>query len=431
MKRWVVLIAIVAGLALILVVAKFANNGSKAAGVPVQTAKARVETFQTKLPENGVVQHPRVATIPTLVAGNISEIDAKPGDQVSAGQLLAIVENPTLDSTAAGSRADYVNAVANVKTARIDEENARVTYVGQVQTAKANLDEAQRVYRADVALYQSKAIPRNQLDTDKATLDKMQVAYDQALRQLKLGAVTGYGESSVQSAQAVAEKASITNAANQEQLGFTRIVAPFSGIIQTVATQPNDPLTALHAGDAVTQGQMLFTIAQTDNYIVKAQVDEQDVMNVHPGQQAVISGQDFPGKHILGHVTAIAPVATKSTDAASTAKQVLTTIRLDRSPAFLRDGMTVDVDLVTTDIHDALVLPSDAIISDKGKNYVYVVRNGVAHKVRIHTGPSNDTDTVVTSGLLRGTIVVAKNVPALKDGSRVSVLPAPSPSPAS
>lgn len=428
MKRIFVLLGIVAAIAIVLVVAKVANHSSADAGIPVPVAKARIGTFQTKLPESGVVQHPRTATIPTLVAGNIAQIYVRPGQVVSAGQLLAVIENPTLDATAAGSQADYVSAVANVRTARIDEQNARVTYKGQVETAKANLDEAKRVYSADVALYNEKAIPRNQLDTDKATLDKMQVAYDQAVRQLNLGAVTGYGTSSVQYAEANAKKAAITNEANQQQLGFTRIVAPFSGTIQTEATQPNDPLTPLREGDAVTAGQMLFTIAESGTYIVKAQVDEQDVMNVRTGQTAIVSGQDFPGKHIEGYVASIAPVAIKSTDSASTAKQVLTTIRLNRSPDYLRDGMTVDVDLITKNIPHAVLVPSDAVVTEKGKSYVYVVRKGIAKKTPVQVGPSNDTDTVVLAGLHANARIVDKNMPALKDGARVSALPAPSPS---
>jgi len=72
------------------------------------------------------------------------------------------------------------------------------------QGSKTNLDEAQRIYKADVNLYNNKAIPRNQLDVDKAKLDQAQVQYSQALRQLQLGAVAGYGQSSVQYAQAAA-----------------------------------------------------------------------------------------------------------------------------------------------------------------------------------------------------------------------------------
>src|SRR5579864_3554552 len=144
MKRLFALLAVIAGIALILLIAKFAGRNASDSGLPVKTFTVRRGAFQTKLPENGVVQHPRTATIPTLVAGNIGAILAKPGDTVAAGQLLATIENPSLQSTAAGSQADYTSAVANIRTARIDEQNARVTYQAQVQTAKSNLDEAQR-----------------------------------------------------------------------------------------------------------------------------------------------------------------------------------------------------------------------------------------------------------------------------------------------
>lgn len=431
MKRLPVLLGIIAAIAAVVVLAKFANRSGGGAALAVQTFTVHRTDFQTKLPENGVVQHPRVATVPTLIAGNIGQIYAKPGDAVNAGQLLATIQNPTLESNAAASQADYTSTVANVRTARINEQNARVTYQAQVDTARANLKEAQRVYAADLSLYANKAIPRNQLDTDKATLEKMRVAYDQALRQLQLGAVTGYGENSVQYAQAAAQKAAITNQANQQQLSFTRIVAPFSGIIQSIATQPNDPLTPLHAGDPVTQGQMLFTIAESAGYTVKAQVDEQDIINVHVGQPVVVSGQDFPGKHISGHVALIAPIATKSTDASSTARQVLTTIRLDSSPEYLKDGMTVDVDILTSNLRNTLAVPNEAIATDAGKSYVYVVRKGIAHKVEVRTGQANDSQTIVKSGINSGDVVVAQKQPGLQEGVRITAAPSSSPSPSS
>ncbi len=430
MKRLGVLVAVIVGIAAVLFIAKVGNRGDSASGVPAKLVTVHRTTFQTKLPENGVVQHPRAATVPTLISGNIGEIYVKAGDTVSAGELLATIQNPTLESNAAGSQADYTSAEANIRTARVNEQNARVTYEAAVQTAKSNLNEAQRVYNADLSLYRNKAIPRNQIDTDKATLDKMRVAYEQALRQLRLGAVTGYGENSVQYAQAAAQKAAIANQANQQQLSFTRVAAPFSGVIQSVATQPGDPLTPLHAGDPVTQGQMLFTIAERGSYIVKAQVDEQDVINVRVGQPVSVSGQDFPGKHIPGHVESIAPVATKSTDASSTAKQVLTTIRLDSSPEFLKDGMTVDVDILTSDVRNVVAVPDDAIVNESGKSYVYVVRKGVAHKVLITTGQANDAQTIVKSGVVPGDVIVGQKLAAIQDGVHVTSAPA-SPSPTS
>jgi RND family efflux transporter MFP subunit len=425
--RNLIIIAVVL-VAVIAIAAFSTKRGSDA--VAVKTLTVKHGSFQTKLPESGVVQRPQLVTVPTLVAGNIGHIYARPGEHVTAGQLLATIENPSLDSNAASSQADYDSAVANIQTAKIQEQNARVTYQGQVATAKSSLDEARRIYQADAALYASKAIPRNQVDEDKTKLDQAQVQYEQALRQLHLGAVTGYGTNSIQYAQAAAQKAQIINASNQQQLGFTRIVAPFTGVIQTIATQPSDPLTNLHEGDAVTQGQALFTIAASDAYIVKAQVDEQDVINVRIGQRVNVTGEDFPNQTLTGHVASISPVAIKSTDPSSTARQVLTTIRLDRSPSFLRDGMSVDVDILTTNVTGAIVVPSAAIQKDGKKAYVYVVRNGKAVKTTVKTGPSNDTETVVKSGLAPGEVIIAEKNALVHDDSAVSASPLPSASPA-
>jgi HlyD family secretion protein len=429
MNRTRNLVILVVALVAIVGIALFASHRGSGEAVAVRMQRVARTTFTVKLPENGVVMRPLAATIPTLIAGNIASMYVKAGDRVSAGQLLATVDNPAVLYNAAGSQADYSSSAANVSAARVQEENARVGYQAAVDTNKSALDEARRVYDADVTLYNNKAIPRNQLDLDRAKLEQAQVAYSQALEQAKLGAVSGFNGNSVAYAEAAARKSQILNAQNQQQLAFTRITAPFNGTIQTVAAQPSDPLRALQSGDAVTEGQAMFTIASESGYIVKAQVDEQDVINVRVGQRANVSGQDFPGKIIPGHVAQIAPVATKSTDPSSTAKQVLTTIALDSSPSFLKDGMTADVDILTSYVPNAVVVPNDAVTKDGSKSYVFVVDKGVARKRLVRIGKVADTQTWVTSGLALGDTIVAAKVAGLTDGRRVKALVSPSPSP--
>ncbi len=419
-------IIVLAALVLIVVVAVFASRSHKDPALAVQTQKVTYGAFVVKLPENGVVMRPGTLTVPTLVAGNIGRIFVKAGDRVSAGQLLATIDNPTIDSNASGSQADYDSAVANVSAARVNEQNAKVQYQGAVATQKSSLDEARRVYNADEALLQQRAIARNQVDADKAKLDQAQVAYDQAVEQLRLGAVSGYGQNSVQYAQAAADKARIVNQQDQQQVSFTRIVAPESGVIQSVAAQTSDALRSLQPGDAVTAGQLLFTMASGETFIVRAQVDEQDVINVRVGQHVNVTGQDFPGKTIPGHVAIIAPIAQKSTDTTSTAKQVLTTIALDQSPDFLKDGMTTDVDILTTNIPHAIVVPNDSVLKDGSKSFVYVVKRGIATKRTIKVGRTGDTSTLVTSGLEPGETIVAKNNPELGEGKHVTPMPSAS-----
>lgn len=421
------LIILAVAIAAVLAVALLASRRGGSNVTAVKMQRIALSTFTVKLPENGIVMRPMAATIPTLVAGNVGRIAVKAGDRVSAGELLATIDNPALIYNAQGSQADYSSAAANVTAARVQEENARVGYQASVETNKSALDEARRIYDADRMLYQNQAIPRNQLEQDRANFEQAQVAYDQSVVQARLGAVSGFNGNSVEYAQATERKSQIVNAQNQQQVAFTRIVAPFDGTIQTVAAQPNDPLRPLQSGDAVTQGQALFTMAGEGGYIVKAQVDEQDVINVRVGQRANVTGQDFPGRTILGRVASIAPVAVKSTDPSSTAKQVLTTIALDSSPSFLKDGMSADVDILTTYVPGAIVVPNDAVGKDGSRSYVYIVDGGVAHKRFVRVGKAGDTQTWVTSGLAPGETIVAAKVPGLTDGRRVEPVPSASP----
>ncbi|MGH7737659.1 MAG: efflux RND transporter periplasmic adaptor subunit [Candidatus Tyrphobacter sp.] len=413
---------------ILIIIAVFAHGGRQP-GMPVDTIVVKRGPFAVKLAENGIVMSPHSQTIPTLVSGNLESLAVHEGEHVFGGQLLATVYNPALAYAAAGSQADYSSSVSDVGTARVNEQNARVQYEAAVATAKSSLDLAQRIYDEDVALFHNQAIPRNQLDTDGAKLEQALVTYRQAVQQLRLGAVSGYGMDSVQTARANARKASILNAQNQQQLGFTHVVAPFGGTILSIASDPSDPLRPIRVGEPVTQGEALFTIAGSGNDIVRAEVDEQDIIGVRLGQRVLVTGEDFPGHTIAGRVTLISPIATKSTDTTSTAKQVLTTIALDTSPYFLKDGMNVDVDILTTDLSDVISVPNAAVSTDTTGSYVYVVQAGVARKRRVRIGAVGDTATLVLSGLGPGDRVVSSHYVGLADGAHVEPTSSPSPLP--
>ena len=126
------------------------------------------------------------------------------------------------------------------------------------------------------------------------------------------------------------------------------------------------------------------------------------------GQRANVSGQDFPGKTIRGHVAHIAPVAAKSTDPSSTAKQVLTTIALDSSPSFLKDGMTADVDILTTYIPNAVVVPNDAVTKRRGQIVRLRGENGDRAQAAGERRKSRRYANLGTSGLAPGETIVAQ-----------------------
>lgn len=504
---------IVIGGIVLLVIVAFVTTRGRGGQIAVRMQPVHYATFTTSLPETGVVQHPRLITIPAGVSGNMGAIVVRAGDRVSEGQLLATIVNPQLVSNESDSEASaisaqgryrsalaasgalpaqntsaVVQAQAAVVQARSQLNQARqdaiagqqsgLGYTGstaeeqrlaaQVALDKAATDlrEAKRTYDANVDLYAQKAVSRDALEQSRARFEEAQVTFDQAQREraivaTQLGRQGGVLRDRVQAAenqlqQALAAlKAAQANAAEdktgdvaaasgdaqraQDDLAFARdqverltMRAPFAGIVASVASQSGDPLRPLQPGDAINAGQVVFTMSASERYIVRTRVDEQDVAGLRLGERAVVSGEDFAGKKLSGHVTAISPLAIKSDDPSNTSRQVLTTIVLDQTLPYLRDGMTVDVDIVTKDLPHVLAVPVDALRKDdKNKSYIFVARAGQAVRTDVKTGAQNDTSIVIVRGLHDGDVVIADKNPTLIPQARVTAAPSPSPAPSS
>jgi len=336
----------------------------------------------------------------------------------------------------------------------------------QLKDAETNLQTAKEQYDGDVALYKMDGIAHLQLSRDQAAYEQAQAAYTSSLRQYQLtkqqlndsvgqqDAKIAADRHAVDSARAALSAAQIQAGQNtaavdvasaqaseasaqaqleydEQQLDDTEVRAPFDGVVQTLGsvTSPLGGTADLSVGDQVTPGQTLFTIAGSGPMVVKAQVDEQDVISVKLGQHAFITGEDFPGYSLVGSVIRIAPVVVAQNQAGNAAKDVETTIALSRSYPFLRDGMSCDVDIVTAKSSNVFVVPLSAIDDESTKHYAFVVAKGAAKKTQVSEGVKNDTDVAITSGLHAGDVVATTNVSSLKDGSRVNATAAsPSPS---
>jgi RND family efflux transporter MFP subunit len=507
------IIILASALVVVIIIGVIAAGNKKGVTVEAKVQTVKLTHFTTRLPETGVVQRPRTQTLTALVPGNIGTVYVRPGDHVTAGQLLVSLSNPQLVSTADGARATYLAAAGRAQTATqtnavlpaqnqssvaqaeynleqarfalnqaiTDQKNGaqsglgfgdttaegqRVAANANVANMDTNLREAQRIYDADRDLYANKAIPKDTLDQQYARLEQARIADDQAKRTrdstfLQLNQNTSVLSDRVRAnrdavrqataaliaarEQAAQNKsgdvASAVGDANarlndyqyaQDQVARLQIRAPFSGIVQTLATQTSDVLRPLQPGDAVTAGQSLVTVASDSGFIVRARVDEQDVSQVRLGLGARVSGEDLGTKSIGGHVSSIGAVAQKSDDPSNTSRQVITTIALDGTLPYLRDGMTVDVDIVTSDLPNVVALPGDAIRKDaQGKPYVYLVRQSDKHAIKtpVTLGAVNESQSIVKKGVKAGDVVVVDRSLAVTDNVIVKPAPLPSPSP--
>ena len=439
----------------------------------------RAAPFVVQLPESGVVQYPQIQTLSTQVTATVGRIFVKPGQRVSAGQLLATLENPQVASAAQSTQAAYraasakassaqvtggagvLQAQANLQNARARLEQARQDLVNGLQsglgygnataadlraqaeatliTAGATLREARRISNAYHDLYKQGYTSLDQLDQAQAKYEQAQAEYDQArLQRSSLNsqltrsravlqdnlryAQEGYAQAQAELAAArmesatgdvAAANAEAARAASeynfaQQQADAMHIRAPYDAVVLSVASEKADPLRPLQAGDAVDAGQPVVVIAAKGGFVVRTKVDEQDAIDLRVGQRASVSGEDFPHRTLSGRVASISPLAVRSSDGAATSRTVPVTIAIDGAAPYLRDGMSVDVNIITTQLPNAIVVPNDAIASDTSGTYVYAMREGYARREPVRVGMSNDNASVIEAGLRPGDAILAQ-----------------------
>ncbi len=414
-----------------------------------------------------------------------AETGARAAYEAATGRASSAVETNAVlpaqnQSNVVQAEFNLEQAKSNLSSAITDQKNGaqsglgyggstaqsqRVAADANVANAQTSLSEAQRIYDADKDLYANKAVSRDALSQQAARLAQAKIAADQASHQRQdtyaqlaqnvsvLGDRVQASRDAVRQAEAALAAAKVGAAQSkagdvraargdaaarlndwryaQDQVARLTLRAPYSGIVQTIVSQSSDALRPLEPGDNVAAGQAIVTIAADAGFIVRARVDEQDISHVHTGETARVSGEDLADKTLSGRIVAVGAVAQKSDDPANTARQIVTTVKLDGSLPYLRDGMNVDVDIVTVDRPHVLAVSNEAIRHDNDRAYVFVVRpaDGRVSRTFVRLGAANDTQTIVTSGIKPGDTVVEDRNPAIVDNMAVKPAPAPSPQP--
>ncbi len=368
--------------------------------IEVNTTTVKPSTLTVKLPENGVLSRPQTVTIAAEVNSNIVSISARESQHVRSGDLLMKLDDRQIAASVATDQASVAEARATLSAAQARlQADINAKSEGQISgglggasiglsgasqlvqaeqtlaAARLDLQTAKEAYDADQALYKINGLARQQLDKDRATYSEAlanqaasQQQYDLLKQQLRetggqLGTQIQADRISVASAQAQLDSGNAALVLHTSYLADTEVRAPFDGVIQQLGTETGSA-NPLVEGDAVIPGQVLFTIASAGPMVVKAQVDEQDIINVKLGQHALITGEDFPGRTLPGTVSNIGVVVVQVNQAGNSAKNVETTIALDREYGFLRTGMSCDVDIITGFARNALVVPLAAVADD-------------------------------------------------------------------
>jgi len=195
------------------------------------------------------------------------------------------------------------------------------------------------------------------------------------------------------------DQASAQIAAARKLLADRTLESPIAGVVLR-----QDGLV----GEVVEAGRVLYWVGPPRPIRVVADVDEQDVPRVKPGQKALIKADAFPDTAFEGKVADI----TLKGDPINQTYRVYVALPDD---APLHIGMTVEVNVVLREAADALLVPVAAVRDGR----VWIVEGGAVRAAAVRTGALGDRAVEIRSGLSGEETVLAAPPRGLKDGERV------------
>jgi RND family efflux transporter MFP subunit len=154
-------------------------------------------------------------------------------------------------------------------------------------------------------------------------------------------------------------------------------------------------------GQYVNAGDTLFTVADLSQVWIKADVYEEQLPQIHPGQQVEITGESLPNQTLHGHVDFIEPAANAQT------RTVPVHVHVANPGMRLLPGMFVNATFVSRAAQASVVIPRSAVLDTGTRKIVYLARpNGVFEAREVAVGAPSDDLFPVTSGLHAGDNVV-------------------------
>lgn len=395
----------------------------------VETSDAELRTITQIVSASGRIQPETEVIIRPDVSGEIIELNVHEGDFIREGDLLLRIK-------------------PDIYQARIDELRASLlSQQSRMEEARSTMLQAQSEFRKNEQLYERNLISETEYINVKTTYEA---------RQANLKAA----EYQIQSAQAQLRRA-------EEELQQTVIRAPRDGTISRLSVEEGERVL----GNAQTAGTEMMRIARLNQMEVEVDVNENDIVNVSLDDEVDIEVDAYPNRIFEGRVTEIANSAdvsgTGSAEQVTNYKvkiRVTTPHNLDsgpedyivqinepetptraESPNF-KPGMSGTVDIRTNTVVDVVSVPIQAVTvrdfaEDKDadneaadadstsgdsssdetlrttrssqeedfRKVVFLNDNGVAKRVEVETGISDNTHIQILSGIREGDEVVTGN----------------------
>lgn len=335
----------------------------------IQIVLARKATVPDWLEAVGTVRAVQTSQLASQIMGTLVNVEVREGERVQAGQVLAVIDDALPRTAVEQATAAELAAQKNVSATESEYQLAEIT--------------KNRYQR----LYEKGTVSAQEFDIVKTRYQSAEARRDMALAEL------------AQTSAALAQA--------RTSLGYTRIRAPFAGIV----TERKADL-----GTMASPGMAIFTVEDTRSYRLEVTVDESDAQLVRVGKTAPVTIDALGGAEVIGKVVQIVPAADPGS------RSFLVKIELP-TDSHLRSGLFGRAQFPRGE-RFALLLPRSALVERGQLQGVYVLDSEqVAGLHYVTLGRAFGQQVEVLSGLQGGEKIVAAPGERELGGKRIVARP--------
>lgn len=367
MKRKIIYAAVVLCIVALVIFFVTRKGDRQKAGEPFTVKRANV-TYSTE--QTGIIkaQVGAIVKVGTRATGILNRLKFQVGDQVKKGDLIVEIDDREI-------QANLRNAEAVVEEQRrdLDAKKAQDVY------NQTNYEREQRLLAKEYTTRDSVEKAKRELDVSRAQVE--------------------LGKAKVREAQERWKALKVSHS-------YTKIYAPISGYISSVATQE---------GETVVSGLSapnLITIIDPTKLEMWIYVDETDIGRVKPGLKIEYWVDAYRDKIYRGVIDRIYP----QPELKENIVYYLAIVKIDPTDALtLKPEMTSHVKIIIEQKSNVIVVPNGAVRFEDRKNVVYVKSRGKMVRQEVVPGVRDQRFTEIVSGLSEGQeIIVPAVAPAAK-----------------
>jgi HlyD family secretion protein len=355
----IILLSAIAVSGFILKVGKESEDSNQVSDFSVVEAISGSVSIKVEGP--AVIEPYQIRNIRSAIEGSVLYI-AREGDLVEEGEILVSFD---------GSDKERIvqQAILNLSKAELNKErNVKI------------LEKTQKALDDSMLLFETGAISQEQVisaetaaETALFNLEASKLDVKQSLLSLELA---------------------------KKDLENIHLRASFTGVVLSIE---------VYTGDLVNKGNSLMIFADLSKVLLKAEIDEYDIVKIQPGQKVTITSESLGDEKAGSKVERISPAA----EVINNISIFTVSTVLNNDEGILKPGMSADLSiLISSD--KGLVVPSKAVSSVRGRSYLIVYENEEIVTKKVTVGSDDGVNIVVLEGLDEGEFVIIPLAPGFQ-----------------